>query len=49
MIMTGKVIRETGVIEMDGLRDALAKTVSAKHQDLIDANLKAIEAGYNYI
>ena len=49
MIIVGKVIRETGVIDMDGLRDALAKTVSAKHQDLIEANLKAIEAGYNYI
>ena len=48
MIMIGKVIRETGVVSMEGLRDALAKTVSAKHQDLIEANLKAIEAGYNY-
>lgn len=49
MIIVGKVIRETGVVDMEGLRDALAKTVSAKHQDLIEANLKAIEAGYNYI
>lgn len=48
MIIVGKVIRETGVVDMDGLRDALAKTVSAKHQDLIDLNIKAIEAGYNY-
>ena len=48
MIIIGKVIRETGVVDMAGLRDALAKTVSAKHQDLIDANIKAIEAGYNY-
>lgn len=49
MIMIGRVIRETGVVEMDGLRDALSKTVSAKHQDLLEANLKAIEAGYGYI
>lgn len=49
MIIVGKVIRETGVVDMEGLRDALSKTVSAKHQDLIEANLKAIEAGYNYI
>ncbi len=48
MIMIGKVIRETGVVAMDGLRDALSKTVSAKHQDLLEANLKAIEAGYEY-
>lgn len=48
MIIIGKVIRETGVIKMDGLRDALAKTVSAKHQDLIELNIKAIEAGYNF-
>lgn len=49
MIIVGKVIRETGVVDMAGLKDALSKTVSAKHQDLIEANLKAIEAGYNYI
>ena len=48
MIIVGKVIKETGVVSMDGLRDALAKAVSAKHQDLIDINLKAIEAGYNF-
>lgn len=48
MIILGKVIKETGVISMDGLKDALAKTVSAKHADLIEVNLKAIEAGYNY-
>ena len=48
MIILGRVIRETGVVSMDGLKDALAKTVSAKHQDLIEANLKAIEAGYSY-
>ncbi len=48
MIILGKVIKETGVVSMDGLKEALSKTVSAKHADLIDANLKAIEAGYNY-
>lgn len=48
MILLGKVIKETGAVSIDGLKDALAKTVSAKHQDLVEANLKAIEAGYRY-
>ena len=48
MVIVGKVIRETGVISMEGLRDALAKTVSAKHQELIDVNLRAIQAGYEF-
>ncbi len=48
MILLGKVIKETGAVSIDGLKDALVKTVSAKHQDLVEANLKAIEAGYRY-
>ena len=48
MIMVGKMIRESGLVSYDGLRDALAKVVSAKHADLLEVNLKAIETGYNY-
>ena len=48
MIMVGKVIKETGVVSYDGIKEALGKVVSAKHADLLDINLKAIEAGYNY-
>ncbi len=48
MIMVGKMIRETGLVSYDGLRDALSKVVSAKRAELLEVNLKAIEIGYAY-
>ena len=48
MIMVGKVIRETGVVSYDNIVYALKKVVSAKHANLLDVNLKALEMGYNY-
>lgn len=48
MVMMGKVIKETKIVSFDGIKDALAKVVSAKHADLSEINLKALEAGYNY-
>lgn len=48
MIMTGKMIRETGVVSFEGVTDVLKKIISAKHADLLDYNIKALEAGYNY-
>lgn len=48
MIMVGKMIKEAGIVSYDNIVDALKKVVSAKHADLLDVNLKAIEMGYNY-
>jgi len=48
MIITGKLIKETGAVSYDNLDDALHKVVSAKHQNLFDLNKKAIECGYNF-
>ena len=48
MIMLGKVIKETGVVSFEGMEDALKKVVSARKANLIDVNLKAIKAGYEY-
>lgn len=48
MILLGKVIKETGAVDFDGLEDVFKKIVSAKRADLIGANLKALELGYNY-
>ena len=48
MIIVGKIIRETGVVSYDNIVDALKKVVSAKHANLLDVNLKALEMGYNY-
>ncbi len=48
MILLGKLIKETGAVDFDGLEDVFKKIVSAKRADLIGANLKALELGYNY-
>ena len=48
MVLLGKVIKETGVISMDGMREMFEKIVSAKRQNLIDTNLATIELGYNF-
>ncbi len=48
MIMMGKMIKETGVVNFDDVVDALKKVVSAKRANLLDANIKALETGYNY-
>lgn len=48
MIITGKLIKETGAVSYENLDDALHKVVSAKHQNLFDLNKKAIDCGYNY-
>ena len=48
MILLGKLLKETQVLDFEGLDGVFKKIVSAKRADLIDANLKALELGYNY-
>jgi 2-oxoglutarate ferredoxin oxidoreductase subunit gamma len=48
MILLGKVIKESGVVSVDGLEEAMKKVVPPKKADLIEINLKAIMLGYNY-
>ncbi len=48
MILIGKLIKETGVVSFADIRRGLEKVVSARHADLLELNLKALEAGYNY-
>ena len=48
MIILGKVIKESGVVDFEGMEEALKKVVSARKAHLIDVNLKAIKAGYDY-
>ena len=47
MIMTGKVIKETGVVPYDNIEKALDKVVSARKAALKEINFKALETGYN--
>ncbi len=48
MIMLGKMIKETGIVSLESACEAMKKVVSARHQDLLDMNIKALNAGYNY-
>ncbi len=47
MIIMGKVLKETNGFG-DTVPKALSKVVSAKHADMLDFNLKALEIGKNY-
>ena len=48
MVMTGKVIRECADISDQNLEAALGKVVSARHADLKEINLKALQTGMEY-
>ena len=48
MVMVGKLIKECDAVTYDNLEAALHKVVSAKHADLFDINLNAINTGYHY-
>ena len=48
MIMVGKMIKETGIVTLENACEAMKKVVSARHQDLLEANVKALKAGYEY-
>lgn len=48
MIIVGKLIRETEVVSYSGIDEVLKKIVSARHQNLLEINKKAIDFGYNF-
>ena len=48
MIMLGKMIKETGVVTFNAAAEAMKKVVSAKHANLLEANVKALKTGYDY-
>ena len=43
-----KCTRERAPISHDTPTDALGKVASARHKEMLDYNLKAIELGYHY-
>ncbi len=47
MVMVGKVIKETNIIPFENIDRALEKVISARHQNLAEANRKALALGYN--
>ena len=48
MILTGKILEEMGEFDADGVQAALKKVVSAKHPEMFDLNLKALQLGRDF-
>lgn len=46
MILVGKVIKETGVVDFENAEAALRKLVPPKRAAMIESNLTALKAGY---
>ncbi len=48
MVLLGKVIKETGVVNFDEIEVGLKKVIPAKKADMLAINLKALKAGYEF-
>ena len=47
-MILGGYLKIKPIVELDNVMAGLKKCVSARHQDLMDANFKAIDMGYRY-
>ena len=45
MIMVGKILKELGEDNAEGIEKALGKVISARHANMLDFNLKALNLG----
>ena len=48
MILMGSILKHLNQFDADGITAALKKVVSARHQEMFDFNLKALEIGRAY-
>lgn len=48
IILVGKMLKETGVVSIDTACEALKKMIPAKKAHLVDKNIEALKAGYDY-
>ncbi len=48
MVMTGKIIKESGMLDMDLVLKALEKIVPPSKKQLIETNTKVLLAGYEF-
>lgn len=48
IILLGKLIKETGLFDMELIRKGLEKCIPPKKANLIESNIKAIETGFSY-
>jgi Pyruvate/2-oxoacid:ferredoxin oxidoreductase gamma subunit len=42
------MIKETGLVTLESATEAMKHVVSAKRASLLEANIKALQTGYNY-
>ncbi len=47
MIILGKMIKETGAVDFNTIEEGLKKVIPAKKANMLEINLKALNAGYN--
>ena len=48
MILTGKVLKESGAASFEGNKETLATFIPAKKAGLIDVNCQALQTGFDY-
>ena len=48
MILTGKALKEMDIVAYEGNKETLESFIPAKKAGLIDINLKALQAGYDF-
>jgi len=48
MIITGKVLKDTGMFKLEDVFTALEKLIPPKRAEMLEINKKAIEVGFNY-
>jgi len=49
MVLTGKVMKETGAVAFENNRETFEKFIPAKKANLIDINCQALKIGYDYV
>ena len=47
MIMLGKLLKECDIMDNNSISEVLKQVIPAKHKDMYDYNVKAIDIGYN--
>ena len=49
MVLLGAIVAKTGCVKCETVADALRETISARKANLLDLNLKAVEAGIKFM
>jgi 2-oxoglutarate ferredoxin oxidoreductase subunit gamma len=48
IVLLGKMIKETGIIDLKGMKELFEKIIPPKRHNLIEANLSTLAIGYNF-